>query len=216
MPANPNFYLGLILFAVGALLGCFIFLGTLIIAKEEKTYEGSIPLVTFGALTACIIAVFTIASGAIILIPTYLWSLGYINNIDAAMYRLVWWALGHSSQQIIVAAQVAVWYAIAAIAFGARPLSEKVSRTVFFLYIAFLQIESAHHLLVDPGLSSEWKIFNTSYAMYLAVLASMVHGLTVPGSIEVAQRAKGLTSGLHQWLRKAPWATRYSPACSYR
>jgi cytochrome c oxidase subunit I len=205
MPANPNFYLGLILFAVGALLGCFVFLGTLVIAKEEKTYEGSIPLVTFGALTACIIAVFTIASGAIILIPTYLWSIGFINHIDAAMYRLIWWALGHSSQQINVAAHIAVWYAIAAIVFGARPLSEKVSRTAFFLYIAFLQLASAHHLLVDPGLSSEWKIFNTSYAMYLAVLASMVHGLTVPGSIEVAQRAKGYTNGLFQWLRKAPW-----------
>ena len=205
MPANPNFYLGLILFAVGALMGCFVFLGTLVIAKDEKTYEGSIPLVTFGALTACIIAVFTIASGAIVLIPTYLWSLGFINNIDAAMYRVVWWALGHSSQQINVAAHVAVWYAIAAIVFGARPLSEKVSRTAFFLYIAFLQLASAHHLLVDPGLSAEWKIFNTSYAMYLAVLASMVHGLTVPGSIEVAQRAKGLTNGLFEWLRKAPW-----------
>jgi cytochrome c oxidase subunit 1 len=41
--------------------------------------------------------------------------------------------------------------------------------------------------------------------MYLAVLASMIHGLTVPGSIEVAQRAKGLTKGLFEWLRKAPW-----------
>ena len=206
MPANPNFYLGLILFAVGALLGCFVFLGTLVVAKEEKTYEGSIPLVTFGALTACIIAVFTIASGAIILIPTYLWSLGYINHIDPIMYRLVWWALGHSSQQINVAAHVSVWYAIAAIVFGARPLSEKVSRTAFFLYIAFLQLASAHHLLVDPGISSEWKIFNTSYAMYLAVLASMVHGLTVPGAIEVAQRSKGYTKGLFEWLRKAPWS----------
>ncbi|MCW8844707.1 MAG: cbb3-type cytochrome c oxidase subunit I [Gammaproteobacteria bacterium] len=206
MPANPNFYLGLILFAVGALLGCFVFLGTLVIAKEEKTYEGSIPLVTFGALTACIIAVFTIASGAIILIPTYMWSMGWINHIDPVMYRLVWWALGHSSQQINVAAHVSVWYAIAAIVFGARPLSEKVSRTAFFLYIAFLQLASAHHLLVDPGISSEWKIFNTSYAMYLAVLASMVHGLTVPGSIEVAQRAKGFTKGLFEWLRKAPWS----------
>lgn len=205
MPANPNFYLGLILFAVGALLGCFVFLGTLVVAKSENTYEGSIPLVTFGALTACIIAVFTIASGAVILIPTYLWSLGFINNIDAAMYRLVWWAFGHASQQINVAAHVAVWYAIAAIVFGARPLSEKVSRIAFFLYIVFLQLAAAHHLLVDPGLSSEWKIFNTSYAMYLAVLASMVHGLTVPGSIEVAQRAKGFTNGLFEWLRKAPW-----------
>jgi len=84
-------------------------------------------------------------------------------------------------------------------------MSEKVSRTAFLLYIFFLQLASAHHLLADPGLTSNWKIFNTSYAMYLAVLASMVHGLTVPGSIEVAQRLKGYNNGLFEWLRKAPW-----------
>ncbi len=205
MQAEPHFYLGLILFAVGALIGCFVFLGTLVIAKDDKTYDGSIPLVTFGALTAAIIAIFTIASGAIILVPTFLWSIGYINHIDAEMYRLIWWAMGHSSQQINVAAHVSVWYLIVGILFGARPMSEKVSRSAFLLYILFLQLASAHHILVDPGISSEWKIFNTSYAMYLAVLASMIHGLTVPGSMEVAQRAKGLTKGLFEWLRKAPW-----------
>ncbi len=206
LPGHPVFYLGLILFAVGALIGCFVFLGTLVVAKAEQTYEGSIPLVTFGALTACIIAIFTIASGAIILIPTLLWSVGYIKSIDPLMYRTIWWAFGHSSQQINVSAHVAVWYAIAAIAFGAKPMSERVSRMAFLLYILFLQLASAHHLLADPGLSTEWKIFNTSYAMYLAVLASMVHGLTVPGSIEVAQRAKGYTKGLFEWIRKAPWS----------
>ncbi|MEI2746921.1 MAG: cbb3-type cytochrome c oxidase subunit I [Ottowia sp.] len=46
---------------------------------------------------------------------------------------------------------------------------------------------------------------NTSYFMYLAVLASMLHGLTVPGAMEVAQRQKGYTKGLFEWLRKAPW-----------
>ena len=96
MQAAPHFYLGLILFAVGALIGCFVFLGTLVIARDDRTYEGSLPLVTFGALTACIIAIFTIASGAIILVPTWLWSIGYISHIDAAMYRVIWWAMGHS------------------------------------------------------------------------------------------------------------------------
>ena len=205
MQAAPHFYLGLILFAVGALIGCMIFFGTLVIAREEKTYEGSIPLVTFGALTAAIIAVFTIASGAIILIPTFLWSVKIVSNIDPLMYKAVWWAMGHSSQQINVSAHVAVWYAIAAIVLGAKPISEKVSRVAFLMYILFLQLASAHHLLVDPGISSEWKIFNTSYAMYLAVLGSMVHGMTVPGSIEAAQRAKGYTNGVFEWLRKAPW-----------
>ena len=205
MGAHPIFYLGLILFAVGALIGCFVFLGTLVVAKSEQTYRGSIPLVTFGALTACIIAIFTIASGAIILIPTFLWSVGLVPQIDSLMYKTIFWAFGHSSQQINVAAHVSVWYAIAAIVFGAKPMSEKVSRTAFFLYILFLQLASAHHLLADPGLTSHWKIFNTSYAMYLAVLGSMIHGLTVPGAIEAAQRAKGFNKGMFEWLRKAPW-----------
>lgn len=205
MQAAPHFYLGLILFAVGALIACFIFMGTLVIAKDEKTYEGSLPLVVFGALVACIIAIYTIASGAIILIPTFLWSVGYISHIDPLMYKVIWWGFGHSSQQINVSAHIAVWYAIAAILFGAKPLSEKVSRMAFLMYIFFLQIASAHHLLVEPGLSSEYKIFNTSYAMYLAVLGSMIHGLTVPGCIEAAQRQKGFNKGMFEWLRKAPW-----------
>jgi len=205
MMAEPHFYLGIILFAVGALLGCGVFFGTLVIAKRDKTYEGSVPLVTFGALTAAIIAVFTIASGAIILIPTLLWSVGLVSHIDPLIYKTIWWAMGHSSQQINVAAHVAVWYAIAAMVFGAKPLSEKISRMAFLMYILFLQLASAHHLLAEPGLSSEWKIFNTSYAMYLAVLGSMIHGLSVPGAIEAAQRSRGLTKGMFEWLRKAPW-----------
>ena len=206
MRAHPTFYLGIILFAVGALVGVAVFFATLVVAKQEKTYEGSIPLVTFGALTAAIIAVFTIASGAIILIPTLLWSLGLVSYIDPLVYKTIWWAMGHSSQQINVAAHVAVWYAITAMVFGAKPLSEKVSRLAFLMYILFLQLASAHHLLVEPGMSSEWKIFNTSYAMYLAVLGTMIHGMTVPGGIEAAQRARGYTKGMFEWLRKAPWS----------
>jgi cytochrome c oxidase subunit I len=205
MMAEPAFYLGLILFAVGALIACFVFFGTLVVAKREKTYQGSVPLVTFGAITAAIIAVFTIASGAIILIPTWLMSMGVVKEVDALVYRTIWWAFGHSSQQINVAAHISVWYLVAAVAFGAKPMSERVSRTAFLLYILFLQLASAHHLLADPGLSTGWKVVNTSYFMYFAVLASMLHGLTIPGAMEVAQRRKGFTKGLFEWLRKAPW-----------
>jgi len=206
MKAAPDFYLGIIVFAVGVLLACFVFFGTLVIAKQDKTYTGSVPLVVFGATVAAIIAVFTIAAGAIILIPTLLWSVGYIGHIDTLMYKIIWWAMGHSSQQVNVVVQISLWYALAAILFGAKPLSEKVSRTAFLLYILFLQLASVHHLLVEPGLSSEYKIFNTSYALYLAVLGSMIHGLTVPGAVEAAQRKKGYNKGLFEWLRKAPWS----------
>jgi cytochrome c oxidase subunit 1 len=121
------------------------------------------------------------------------------------MYKAIWWGMGHSSQQINVSAHVSLWYMIAALVVGAKPLSEKVSRTAFLMYILFLQLASAHHLLAEPGLSSEWKVLNTSYMMYLAVMGSMVHGLTVPGAIEAAQRRNGFNRGAFEWLRKVPW-----------
>ena len=187
--AHPLFYLGVIVFAVGALIVTGVFFANLVVAKREKTYHGSLPLVVYGAMTAAIIAVITLVHGAMIYIPTFLWSLGYM-EVDPQVYRLIWWALGHSSQQINVAAMVAIWYMLGALTIGAVVLNEKISRSAFVLYILFISMASAHHLLVDPGMGPAWKIVNTSYFMYMAVLASMVHGFT---------------DGLFGWLRRAPW-----------
>jgi cytochrome c oxidase subunit 1 len=205
LKADPIFYLGIILFAVGALSVTGQFLATLVIAKREKTYVGSMPLVVYGAMTAAIIAVITLLHGAIIYIPTFLWSLGLIPTVDPEIYRMIWWGLGHSSQQINVAAMVAIWYMLGALTVGAVVLNEKVSRSAFVLYIIFISLASAHHLLVDPGFSSAWKITNTSYFMYMAVLASMIHGFTVPAGMELGMRLRGFTQGMFGWLRRAPW-----------
>src|SRR6185295_8982813 len=117
LQADPLYYVGIILFAVGALIVTCLFFASLVVAKREHTYEGSIPLVTFGALTAAVIAVITLLHGALIYIPTFLWSLGLM-NVDPEIYRLVFWGLGHSSQQINVAAMVSVWYLLAGLTVG--------------------------------------------------------------------------------------------------
>jgi cytochrome c oxidase subunit 1 len=205
LQAHPLYYLGIILFAVGALVVTALFFATLVVARRERTYAGSIPLVSFGALTAAIIAVITLLHGAAIYIPTFLWSLGLM-HVDPQVYRMVWWGLGHSSQQINVAAQVSVWYLLAGLTVGGVVVNEKISRMAFVLYILFISMASAHHLLVDPGMGPAWKIWNTSYAMYLAVLASMVHGFTVPAGVEMGQRLRGYTRGTFEWLKKAPWS----------
>jgi cytochrome c oxidase subunit I len=204
LKAHPAFYLGVILFAVGALAVVLQFFATLVVAKREKTYEGSVPLVTYGAATAAIIAVITLGHGAAIYIPTFLWSIG-IGNVDPQVYRMVWWGLGHASQQINVAAMVSIWYLLGALTVGAVVLNEKISRTAFVLYVAFISMAAAHHLLVDPGMGPAWKVVNTSYFMYMAVLASMLHGFTVPAGIEIGQRIRGFTRGTFDWVRRAPW-----------
>ena len=203
--AHPLFYLGVILFAVGALVTVGVFFANLVVARRERTYEGSLPLVVYGAVTAAIIAVITLVHGAAIYIPTLLWSLGLM-NVDPEVYRVIWWGLGHSSQQINVAAMVAIWYMLGALTIGSVVLNEKISRSAFVLYILFISMASAHHLLVDPGMGPAWKIVNTSYFMYMAVLASMIHGFTVPAGMELGMRLRGYTNGLFDWLRRAPWS----------
>jgi cytochrome c oxidase subunit 1 len=204
LKAHPLFYLGVILFAVGALIVTMIFFANLVVAKREQRYQGSLPLVVYGAFTAAVIAVITLLHGAAIYIPTFLWSMGLM-DVDPQIYRLIWWALGHSSQQINVAAMVAIWYMLGSLTVGAVVLNEKISRSAFLLYILFISMASAHHLLVDPGMGSAWKVVNTSYFMYMAVLASMIHGFTVPAGMELGQRLRGVTQGMFGWLRKAPW-----------
>ncbi|MBE2216149.1 MAG: cbb3-type cytochrome c oxidase subunit I [Opitutaceae bacterium] len=203
--AHPAFYLGIILVAVGTLTAVFNFFATLYIAKRDRTYEGSVPLVTFGALAAAIIAVVTLLHGAIVMIPTFTYSMGWTPQPDPMWYRMIWWGLGHQSQQVNVCAMVAVWYLVGHLATGAKPVNETVCRGAFLLYILFINLASAHHLLVDPAVGASWKIWNTSYAMYLAVLASMIHGFTVPASIEMAMRDKGYVKGLFGWVTALPW-----------
>jgi cytochrome c oxidase subunit 1 len=100
---------------------------------------------------------------------------------------------------------VSIWYLLGALTIGGVVLNEKISRGAFVLYILFISMASAHHLLVDPGFGPAWKVWNTSYFMYMAVMASMIHGFTVPAGLEMGQRLRGVGQGLFGWLRRAPW-----------
>ena len=51
--ANPLYYLGVIFFAVGALIVTGVFFANLVVAKRERTYEGSLPLVVYGSVYQC-------------------------------------------------------------------------------------------------------------------------------------------------------------------
>ncbi|MBI2854614.1 MAG: cbb3-type cytochrome c oxidase subunit I [Chloroflexi bacterium] len=204
LQAHPLFYFGVILFAVGALLAIGLFMATVIVAKSERRFTGSVPLVTYGLIVAAIIGIFTLLAGAVAFVPTFLWSVGLLPRMDPGIYRIVFWAFGHPAQQVNLAAMVAVWYALATLTVGAKPVNEKVSRFAFLLYVLFINLGSMHHLLVDPALGTATRMFNTSYFMYLAVVGSLIHAYSIPAAVEVAQRKKGIT-GLFGWLTRAPW-----------
>lgn len=204
MKIHPLFLLGAIIFTVGAFVACGVFFATIWRARRERAYTGSLPLATFGAAIAAIIAVESLLGGALAYIWFFLYQIGWVASIDAEMYRVTWWLLGHGTQQINLITMVVSWYILAHLTTGATSASEKVSRTAFVLYALFINLGAAHHHLSDPGVTSEWRIWNAGYAMYGAAMGSMIHAFAIPAAVELAQRRKGY-KGLFGWLRHAPW-----------
>jgi cytochrome c oxidase subunit I len=205
LEAHPLFYASILVFAVGVLVAVAIFFTNVVAARRERTYEGSVPLVVYGLATAAIIAVYSLLTGAIAYGMIFLHSIGLLETVDPAAYRLFFWGIGHGAQQVNLAAMVAVWYALIGLTLGGRTISESLSRVAFVLLLAFIHLGAVHHLLVDPGLGTSHRLMNTSYLLYLAVLASLIHAFCIPAATEVAQRERGHDKGLFTWLLRGPW-----------
>lgn len=204
LPSSADFYLGVVVFLVGALVAALPFLATIWKEKREKP-NATLPLVTFGGFIAAIVAAEAIVGGLITFVPTYFWRIGVVEFLDPAWYRQMYWILGHGTQQINLLAMITVWYFMTHVVGGAVVASEKVSRTAFILYLFFINMGAAHHLMSDPGLSSAWRVWNTSYAAYGAVIASMIHAFAIPAGLEVGRRARNEGGGTFGWLWSAPW-----------
>ncbi|WP_255196556.1 cytochrome c oxidase subunit I [Halorarius litoreus] len=204
LPSPASFYLGAILFLLGALVAAVPFLGT--VWREKREYPSkTLPLVTFGAFCTAIVAAEAIVGGLITFVPTFFWRIGWLAHIDAAWYRQMYWIIGHGSQQINLLAMITVWYFMTHVVGGAEVASEKVSRFAFVLYLFFINMGAAHHLMSDPAVGLGWRLWNTSYAAYGAVLASMIHAFAIPAGLEAGRRRKGQGGGLFGWLWSAPW-----------
>ena len=204
LPSSPWFYLGVVGFLTGALVAALPFLATIWHEKRENP-DGTLPLVAFGAFITSIVAAEAIVGGLITYVPTLFWRVGVLAHIDAAWYRQMYWIVGHGSQQINLLAMISVWYFMTHVVGGAEVASEKVSRSAFVLYLFFINMGAAHHLMSDPGVSAAWRVWNTSYAAYGAVIASMIHAFAIPAGLEVGRRKRGEGGGTFGWLWSAPW-----------
>lgn len=205
LEAHSLFYLGVLLVAIGVLIAVITFFINIKLARRDGYHEGSLPLVVFGLACTAIIAVYSLGTGAVAYGAAFLKSIGVIDSVDPAFFRMMFWGIGHGAQQVNLGAMVSVWYALIGFTVGGRTISEGMSRLAFLLLVGFIHLGAVHHLLVDPGLGTSHRLMNTSYLLYAAVLASLIHAFCIPSSIEVAQRARGYTKGLFQWLIRAPW-----------
>jgi cytochrome c oxidase subunit 1 len=204
LPSAWQFYFGALVFVLGTIVAALPFFATIWHEQQENPGE-TLPLVTFGAFITGIVAVESLLGGIITYAPTLLWRIGIFESIDPAFYRQMYWIIGHGTQQINLLAMITIWYFLTHVIGGAEVASQKVSRVAFVLYLFFINLGAAHHLMSDPVVSMGWRMWNTSYAAYGAVLASMIHAFAIPAGLEAGRRAKGKGGGLFGWLWSSPW-----------
>src|SRR5581483_6619576 len=202
--ADQAFYLGYLVFAVGALLAIVNFALTIVRARTDGVQRGSLPLLTYGVAVAAILALLAIVSGLVALVPAWLYSLGWIGSVEPIVYRGWFWGLGHTLQYVNVVAMVVAWYGIAALTLKAGPVNQKFTRFAFVLYVLLTVPVLGHHFLVDPGLSTDVKVVGGTLFGFGLGVPSLMHGLAVIGGSEARLRERGAT-GLFGWLRRVDY-----------
>lgn len=203
--ADPLFYLGHVLYAVGLLVLLILFGLNLLKARAEGTYTGSLPLLTYGMAVCAIITVVAIIGAVAAFVPAMLWAFRIVvAKVDPLYFKATFWSMGHTLQYTNITAMVVAWYATATFAVRAKPVSEKFSRWAFALYTVTTLPVFMHHLLVDPTWSHAVKWVGATFVGILLGIPSAMHGLAVPASVEKTLRTRGV-AGLWGWLRQWGW-----------
>ena len=206
LTATPWFYIGYLVFAVGALLAIVNFCMSIVQARADGIVQGSLPVITYGVACAGILALLSILSGLIALVPALLYSLGWIDGLDPIVYRGWFWGLGHTLQYVNVVAMVVAWYGIIALAYRAGPVNQKFTRVAFVLYLVIALPVLGHHFLVDPSLGTGVKFVGGSFMGFLLGIPSLMHGLAIMGGVEYKLRRDG-AAGLFGWLKRLDWSS---------
>ncbi|MEZ4568761.1 MAG: hypothetical protein R2849_00200 [Thermomicrobiales bacterium] len=107
LEASQWFYLAYVLFAVGALFAAVILSWSTVGARLPRRSPDA-AAVHLRDVAAAIIALFSIISGAIAIVPLCS-TIGAIDYVDPGIYRLPL-PSGHGAQQINLAAMVGIWH----------------------------------------------------------------------------------------------------------
>lgn len=158
---HPLFYTGLLLLASGiilTLINTFLTIGK---AWQKKSYEGRLPLLTFGMAI----------SGTAGLSAIVCFGLSYYSQVMAPPQKmpvnleLLFWGGGHVLQFTNTITMVTVWLFLTSFVFKRFPIKESYSKGLYLLYLIFILPAPFIYLFFDTT-SAEYIRFFTGIMEY--------------------------------------------------
>ena len=203
MQGHWTFYLGLALVVVGTLI-----MAALVIEMRlqwKRVHPGApTPLVTYMSVVTWIM--WAVASLGLVVGVVFLllpWSLGWIEGVDPALFRTLFWFTGHPIVYFWLLPAYIIWYAMIPRQGGGKLISDPMARLVFLLFLLFSIPVGFHHQYADPSIPVAWKLVHNVTTMFVAI-PSLITAFTVAASLENAGRARG-GGGWFGWIRALPW-----------
>jgi len=136
----------------------------------------------------------------VFLIP---WSLGFVERIDIAITRTLFWYFGHALVYFWLLPAYMVWYTVIPKVIGGRMFSDGLARIAFVLFVLYSIPVGVHHQLMEPGISGFWKFLQVVLTFFV-IIPSFLTAFSLFATFEIRGRENG-GAGLLGWFKKLPW-----------
>ncbi|OAH55856.1 cytochrome C [Domibacillus aminovorans] len=203
LQAHWIFYLGLTFIVVGSWFVIFAQMAKYAQWRKENKGEMS-PLLTYMVVANSLMwFVATLGVAAEVLLQLLPWSLGFIERVDVAITRTLFWYFGHALVYFWLLPAYMAWYVVIPKVIGGKIFSDSLARLSFILFLLFSIPVGIHHQLTEPGITEFWK-FVQVILTFMVIIPSLMTAFSMFATFELRGRELG-GKGLFGWLHKLPW-----------
>lgn len=211
--AHPLFYIGAALLIVGSWIAFFNWIPLYLRWRREHPGEKT-PLAVVGMFATFIVwLIATLAVAIEVLVLLIPWSLGWTQEVNIPLARMLFWFFGHPLVYFWLLPAYTMYYTMLPRLAGGKLYSDKVGRLVFMLLILFSIPVGAHHQYTEPVVSSGSKLLH-AFLTFAVALPSFMTAFTIAASLEYGARQRG-ARGLFDWMVKQPFFSTESWLFSY-
>ncbi|MDR3711188.1 MAG: cbb3-type cytochrome c oxidase subunit I [Puia sp.] len=200
---SPLFYIGTALLIIGS----WIAFGGWVKVWFEWRRENSgkkMPLAVLGTFvnfTMWFMSTLPVAYEVLVILTP--WSLGWTNQVNVPLTRMLFWMFGHPLVYFWLLPAYIAYYTILPKVAGGKLYSGNAARLAFLLFLILSTPVGVHHQFSEPVFTPGTK-FWVSILTFGVAIPSFMTAFTVGASLEYAGRKRG-AKGLFGWMARLPW-----------
>ena len=200
---SPEFYIGTALLVVGSWVAFFGWVRIWFEWRRENPMK-KMPIAVLGTFvnfTMWFIATLPVAYETLVILTP--WSLGWTDQINIPLTRMLFWMFGHPLVYFWLLPAYVAYYTILPKVAGGKLYSGNAARLSFLLFLVLSTPVGVHHQFSEPVFTASTKFWVTILT-YGVSIPSFMTAFNVAASLEIAGRSRG-SRGLFSWMKKLPW-----------